>query len=231
MVSATSKFSFLAASFEGMVDYERAVAKRKRQLFRNLFDLLPKSGPVVSYHLLAQDFLCFFFFWGGGGDSSIAWFMKCEHFRLLVFEAVAIFFGDANHFPKTKQRFFCSYLCVQEPKSISGNRCHDWPCHSPILISFTMQPINTSLWVQRGCGQGMDGGNGPRILMSFLCRSWRLALEAFRTLCTWVLKMHHRIWTSSEWIQMHLGEVKVVALFLVPTDNSESHGDAKESRR
>ncbi len=131
-----------------MVDYEPAVAKRKRQLFRNLFDLLPKSGPVVSYHLLAQDFLCFFF---GGGRCFDSLVHEMWTFPATCVWSCGNFFGDANHFPKTKQRFFCSYLCVQEPKSISGNRCHDWPYHSPILISFTMQPINTSLWVQRGC--------------------------------------------------------------------------------
>ena len=36
----------------GMIDYERAMAKKKRKLFQNLFGLLPKRGPVVHYHLL-----------------------------------------------------------------------------------------------------------------------------------------------------------------------------------
>eukprot|EP00435_Cladocopium_sp_Y103_P073228 s132_g42.t2 len=31
----------------GMIDYERAIAKKKRKLFQDLFGLLPKSGPVV----------------------------------------------------------------------------------------------------------------------------------------------------------------------------------------
>ena len=31
-----------------MIDYERAIAKKKRKLFQDLFGLLPKSGPVVA---------------------------------------------------------------------------------------------------------------------------------------------------------------------------------------
>lgn len=75
--------------------------------------------------------------------------MTGEHFRRLVFETVAFFFGDANRFLKTKPRYFLFII-------------------SPILILFTPLKKNTMpLWVQSSGRQGMDVGSGPRILILF----------------------------------------------------------------
>lgn len=174
-------WSYLA--FKGMIDYERAVAKRKRQLFRNLFDLLPKSGPVVSCHLLPQDFLCIFlwrFF-----DSLVydRW-----TFQATCVWNCGIFFWWCKPLPKNKTTLFFvhhfphSHIIHPTKKTLChyGFKAADakgWM--SEVAQEFSFCFNNFSYWF-------------------FMCRSWRLALEAFRTRYTWVLKMHHRIWTSSE---------------------------------
>ena len=222
----------------GMIDYERAVAKKKRKLFQDLFGLLPKSGPVVDHTLLEKMLLfCYTLLYFALFCFILLYFAlprsgkQCPLPYVILFMIMSSLshelplcvafrrYGRNHHLSRgtSKSPNICQLVFWQWEWMYASDQTRNLVILTKcIRIELHYIGVSVSAWVSQQLvktRQNLQNFAAQFIAHPFGCRCWRWASEVSPTLCTWVPRRHLKIWISSAWTPTNLCSWIVLCCF------------------